>query len=221
MLKSILTIFSVLLLFNFTSFAQVGSNLNTNNVQAAFPYNDDAEDTTASYASWQRDAAQWQIKTVSSHSGSQAWVMQQGTGGYNYITLSSGINLSSAPDPYIQCWVRRSDGGGGYISLEASSDGGSTWKALIQPYFTGTSYTRVQASLFNYTQANILVRIGCYAPSGSYYLDDILIDNAPTPQSFVLLNPTNNGMELKWGQSTASDFGLYRIVISTNQGLLK
>ncbi len=71
--------------------------------------------------------------------------------------------------------------------------------------------------MFNYRGANTLVRIGCYAPYGTYYVDDILIDNAPTPQSFVLLNQTNNGMEVKWGQSTASDFSLYRIVLSTDQ----
>ena len=207
----------VFLLLNVSSFSQSGSSVNTSGVQVAFPLSDDAEDTTASYAMWSRDASQWQIKIVGSHSGSQAWVMQQATGSYNYITLSSGINLSAAPNPYIQCWVKRSDGAGGYISLEASSDGGSTWKALIQPNFTGNSYTRVQASLFNYTQNNILVRIGCYAPYGTYYLDDIIIDNAPTPQSFVLLNPTNNGLEVKWGQSTASDFGAYKIVLSTDQ----
>ena len=35
-----------------------------------------------------------------------------------------------------------------------------------------------------------------------YYLDDILIDNAPTPNR-LFTNPTNNGMKAKWGKSTA------------------
>ncbi len=205
-----------LFLFSFFTFISA-QNINVpSKVTAAFPFTDNAEDTTASYANWSRDASQWQVKIVGSHSGTQSWVMQQGSG-YNYITLSSGMNLSGTANPYIQCWVKRSDGNGGYISLEASSDGGSTWKALIQPNFTGSNYTRVQASLYNYRESNVLVRIGCYANYGSYYVDDILIDNAPTPQSFVLLNQTNNGMEVKWGQSTAADFGLYRIVLSTNQ----
>ncbi len=220
MLKSIFISLIIFLFFCIPSFSQQGSNLNTSDINAAFPFTDNAEDTTTSYAEWSRDASQWQVKIVGAHSGSQAWVMQQGSGGYNYITLSSGMNLSSAANPYLQCWVKRSDGQGGYISLEASSDGGSTWKALIQPNFTGSNYTRVQASLYNYRANNTLVRIGCYAPYGIYYVDDIIIDNAPTPQSFVLLNQTNNGMEIKWGQSTASDFSSYRIVLSTNQNVL-
>ncbi len=135
MLKSILTMFLILLFLSSYSFSQSGGNLSSDKVQVSFPFNDDAEDTTTSYANWDRDASQWQVKIVGSHSGTQAWVMQQGTGSYNYITLSSGLNLSSTPNPYLQCWVKRSDGQGGYISLEASSDGGSTWKALITTKF--------------------------------------------------------------------------------------
>ena len=70
--------------------------------------------------------------------------------------------------------------------------------------------------LSNFRQANVLVRIGCYAPyGGSYYIDDILIDNAPTPRALTLLTPTNNGMKVRWGISTAADFGSYRVVLST------
>jgi len=212
-----------LFLFSFFTFISA-QNINVpSKVTAAFPLFDDAEDTTASYAEWTRDASQWEIKTVNAKSGTQAWVMQGNNSGYNYLTLSSGMNLSNTPNPYIQCWVRRSDGGGGYILLDASTDGGSSWKPILnQYYFSGSPYTRIQGSLYNYRESNVLIRIGCYSNSGSYYVDDILIDNAPTPtQTFVMLNPTNNGMEVKWGQSTASDFGLYRIVLSTNQNVLK
>jgi hypothetical protein len=49
------------------------------------------------------------------------------------------------------------------------------------------------------------------------YIDDILIDNAPTPKALTLLTPTNNGMKVRWGISTAPDFGNYRVVLSTDQ----
>ncbi len=138
MFKSIFTTFLILLFYSSFSFSQSGNSLNTNKVQVSFPLSDDAEDTTTSYAKWTRDASQWQIKIVGAHSGSQAWVLQKGPGevnGYTYITLSSGMDLSSTPNPYVQCWVKRSDGQGGYISLQASSDGGTTWNNLIATKF--------------------------------------------------------------------------------------
>ncbi len=213
-----LNTFKLCMLLIFLSYSMVSAQ-KINKVTTAFPFFDNAEDTTASYANWTRDASQWLIKTVSSKSGTQAWVMQQ-KNAWSSLTLSSGMNLSSTPNPYLQCWVRTSDGGGGYIRIEASTDAGSSWGTILgQTYFSGSSYIRVQGSLYNYRESNILIRIGCYTGS-SIYVDDILIDNAPTPQSFVLLNPTNNGLEVKWGQSTASDFGFYRIVLSTNQNML-
>jgi hypothetical protein len=86
MRNTLIVLFLTFLLININTFSQSGGNLNTNNVQVAFPFTDDAEDTTTSYANWDRDASQWQVKIVGARSGTQAWVMQQGTGSYNYIT---------------------------------------------------------------------------------------------------------------------------------------
>ncbi len=214
-----LNTFKVCMLLIFLFYSLVSAQ-KINKVAVAFPFFDNCEDTTTSYANWTRDPNIWQIKIVTPHSGKQAWVMLPTAGQYDFITLSSGINLSSAPDPYVQFWARGNDGGGRYVKIDVSNDGGSTWTQLVNPYINGTTYTRIQASLYNYRQTNVLIRIGNYAPYGSCYFDDILIDNAPSPQSFVLLNGTNNGMEVKWGQSTAADFGLYRVVISTDPNVL-
>lgn len=51
----------------------------------------------------------------------------------------------------------------------------------------------------------------------NFYVDDIIIDEAPVPQPIILSNPTENGMNVHWNQSTALDFYRYRIIISTNQ----
>ena len=84
------------------------------------------------------------------------------------------------------------------------------------------SYVRFQVPLSNFRQANARIRIGCYAPYGStYYIDDILIDNAPTPQPIVLSLPQDNGMKLHWNQSTATDFYMYRIILSTDANACK
>lgn len=202
---------AVLFILSILSFAQNKTSV------ISFPFFDDVENTSASQGNWTADTLIWQIKTTTGHSGTQVWAMLPSAGSYNYLTLSSTMNLSGAANPYISFWAKKSDGGTGAFSIEASNDGGATWTALLQSSFSGTQYTRVQASLSNYKQNNVVIRLGCYAPYGNtYYIDDFLIDNAPVPQSLVLLTPTNNGMKVKWGISTATDFSYYRVVMSTD-----
>ncbi len=158
------------------------------------------------------------LKLANAHSGAQIWSLKPSGGSYNYLTLAGKMNLSSAANPYLSFWIKKSDGGTGALSIEASNDAGLTWTVLSQPSFSGTQYVWFETSLSNFRQANVLIRIGCYAPYGnSYYIDDVLIDNAPTPKALTLLTPTNNGMKVRWGISTAPDFGSYRVVLSNDQ----
>ena len=181
-----------------------------------FPFFDDVEIDTTSLNAW--IPGSFDLKLANAHSGAQVWSIKPSGGNYNYLTLSGKMNLSGAPNPYLSFWIKKADGGTGALSIEASNDGGLTWNTLAQPSFSGTQYVWFEASLSNYRQANVLVRIGCYSPYGSsYYIDDILIDNAPTPKPLTLLTPTNNGMKVRWGISTAPDFGSYRVVLSTDQ----
>ncbi len=182
----------------------------------SFPFFDDVETDTTSLNAWVPGS--FDLKLANAHSGAQVWSLKPSGGNYNYLTLSGKMNLSGAPNPYLSFWIKKADGGTGALSIEASNDGGLTWIVLSQPSFSGTQYIWYEASLSNFRQANVLVRIGCYAPYGnSYYIDDILLDNAPTPKALTLLTPTNNGMKVRWGISTAPDFGSYRVVLSTDQ----
>jgi hypothetical protein len=188
-----------------------------NGIQVAFPFFDDVETNATSSTYWERDTLVWKIQIANAHSGSQVWAMLPTTGSYNYLTLASDIDLSSTSNPYLSFWVRKADGGTGALSIEASNNGGTSWTVISQPSFNGALYVRYQVPLSNFRQANSRIRIGCYAPYGStYYVDDILIDNAPTPQPIVLSLPQDNGMKLHWTQSTATDFYLYRIILSTD-----
>ncbi len=208
---------ALIFLLQLIPFAQQGSNQSVNNIQVAFPFSDDVETNGTSSAYWQRDTLVWKIQITNAHSGSQVWAMLPTSGSYNYLTLASDIDLSATANPYLSFWVRKADGGGGYLSIEASNNGGTSWTAVLQPYFSGSLYTRFQIPLSNFRQANARIRIGGYAPSGgTYYIDDIIIDNAPTPQPVVLSLPTNNGMKVHLTQSTASDFYKYHVIISTD-----
>ena len=205
------------MLLQFLTVAQSNSPSSANNIQVAFPFYDDVETNATSSTYWDRDTLVWKIQIANAHSGSQVWAMLPTTGSYNYLTLASDIDLSSTSNPYLSFWVRKADGGTGALSIEASNNGGTSWTAVSQPSFNGALYVRFQIPLSNFRQANARIRIGCYAPYGStYYLDDILIDNAPLPQPIVLSLPQDNGMKLHWNQSTATDFYKYRIILSTD-----
>ncbi|MEN8193708.1 MAG: T9SS type A sorting domain-containing protein [Bacteroidota bacterium] len=209
MKKLVFLLFTSLLFLQFISFSSTQA-------QPAFPFFDDVEDSATTYANWDRDSSYWDIRITNAHSGQQVWALTPGfTDNYNFLTLSSPIDLSSASNPYIAFWIKTNDNNSGYVKVDISTDGGSTWTQLGNPSFSGALFTRFQFSLENYKQANILLRIGGYRYNRTYYVDDILIDNAPTPTYIIQSNPTNNGMKLTWGQSTAADFDKYKIVLST------
>lgn len=208
---------ALILLLNFPSLAQQDSPSSANNIQVAFPFSDNVETNAISTTYWQRDTTVWKIQIVNAHSGTQVWAMLPTGGSYNYLILASDIDLSLTSNPYLSFWIRKADGGTGALSIEASNDGGTSWTAISQPSFNGTLYVRFQVPLSNFRIANARVRIGCYAPYGStYYVDDILIDNAPTPQPLVSSLPQNNGMKVHWDQSTATDFFKYHVILSTD-----
>ncbi len=208
---------ALIFLLQLIPFAQQGSNQSVNNIQVAFPFSDNAENSATSKTYWDRDTTVWKIQITNAHSGSQVWAMLPTSGSYNYLSLASDMDLSATANPYLSFWIRKADGGTGALSIEASNNGGSTWTAVSQPSFSGAAYTHFQIPLSNFRQANARVRIGCYAPYGStYYVDDIIIDNAPTPQPLVLSLPQNNGMKVHLTQSTAADFYKYHVIVSTD-----
>jgi hypothetical protein len=210
-------IFLMILFVNGIIFSQPNSSDSPNGVQVSFPFFDNVENTTNSSSYWSRDTTIWKIQQGTAYSGTNMWAMLPTTGSYNYLTLASSIDLSSTQNPYMSMWVRKNDGGSGYLKIEVSTNSGTNWTSLLEPFFSGAQYTRFQVPLYNYKQASVLVRIGGYAPSGgTYLLDDIRIDNAPSPQPILLSSPTDNGMNVSWVQSTATDFYRYRIIISTN-----
>ena len=217
MVRFTMFLFTLMFMFYASSLPQINQLNSQSPASIAFPLYDNVENNATSSSYWTRDSTIWQIQIANAYSGSQVWAMLPSAGQYNYLTLSSSMNLSAAANPYIGLWIKKADGGSGYVSLEASSDAGTTWTPIIQPSFSGAAYTHLEASLSNFKQAAVLVRIGCYAPYGSTYLvDDIRVDNAPTPQPLVLSAPANNGMHFHWGQSTSANFYRYRVIFSTD-----
>ncbi len=202
----------------------------TAKAQTPFPFYDDVENDSLSHVWWKPDSATWNIALGTAHSGSAAWKYIPTTTTYQWLTLAGTLNLSSASNPYLSFWIRETQTlntfyDNYFYKVQVSNDGGTTWIDLIGEtnavaYNNSLPWTRLQASLATYRQPNVLIRIGVRHASSSYsaptfLIDDVLIDNAPTPTYVTLTNAANNGMKISWGQSTASDFANYRIVLST------
>lgn len=154
-------------------FPQAPDNFIPENIEVAFPFYDDVEDTATSSSYWTRDQSIWKILAANAHSGTNVWAMLPATGTYKYLTLSSSINLSSTVNPYILLWTRKADGGTGSIAIEVSTNGGTNWTVIREGSYNGNQYTKFQASLLNYRQSNVLIRIGCYVPYGNTYFAKI------------------------------------------------
>lgn len=176
------------------------------------PLFDDVEVDSTSKKYW--TAGQFEIKSANAYSGAQVWSLSPAGGSYNYLTLSGVMNLTNAPNPFINFWVKKANSGAGYVAVEASNDGGATWTRLKEPYFSGATYVQISASLLNYRQQNVLIRLGGYSPSGdTYYFDDITIAdstgwtgvdelNGITPTEFELSqnypNPFNPSTTIRY-----------------------
>jgi hypothetical protein len=194
--------------------------------QLPYPFFDDVENDSLSNSYWKPDSATWSIVRLIAHSGTGAWKCSPTSGNYAWLTLKKEINLSQALNPGFSLWITQlatGDAARGFYKVQISTDNGTSWSDIIGE--TATSgllpWTQLTASLERYKGLKILIRIGVrdhtgYAGTPTYYIDDIVIDDAPVPTYVRLSDATNNGMKISWGQSSASDFYRYRLVISTD-----
>jgi hypothetical protein len=194
--------------------------------QLPYPFFDDVENDSLSNSYWKPDSATWSIVRLIAHSGTGAWKCSPTSGNYAWLTLKKEIDLSQALNPGFSLWITQlatGDAARGFYKVQISTDNGASWSDIIGE--TATSgllpWTQLTASLERYKGLKILIRIGVrdhtgYAGTPTYYIDDIVIDDAPVPTYVRLSDATNNGMKISWGQSSASDFYRYRLVISTD-----
>ena len=194
--------------------------------QLPYPFFDDVENDSLSNSYWKPDSATWSIVRLIAHSGTGAWKCSPTSGNYAWLTLKKEIDLSQALNPGFSLWITQlatGDAARGFYKVQISTDNGASWSDIIGE--TATSgllpWTQLTTSLERYKGLKILIRIGVrdhtgYAGTPTYYIDDIVIDDAPVPTYVRLSDATNNGMKISWGQSSASDFYRYRLVISTD-----
>ena len=215
MVKAILTATLVFLILSLPIEAQI-----------QYPFFDDVEVDSISNSYWKPDSATWAIVTVTAHSGSKAWKFVPTTGNYAWLSLKGEIDLSLAPNPYFSLWIMQTslgDASRGFYKVQISTDNGTSWSDLIGETATSGQmiWTQRTVSLEQYKGFKILIRIGVRDHTGyggypTYYIDDIILDDAPMPTYVRLSDATGNGMRISWGQSSASDFYRYRLVISTD-----
>jgi hypothetical protein len=181
----------------------------------SFPLSIDVEDSSSLASKFILGGVKRSNVGGNAHSGD--YVIESKGPFYNYLYLGNTMNILTAPNPYISFWYKGVNGGS-YVHLQVSTDGGANWNQVDSWTAANANWTRVQVNINNYKSNQFMMRLyfPAYYNTGSTYIDDILIDNAPSPKTVTLSSATNNGMTISWGTSSAGDFRHYNVQISNS-----
>ena len=159
------------------------------------------------------DTYRWYVNSSASsaHSGSKYAYL---VGSYSYSAgarlKTPAISLSSTKDAKVSFWLKNSTATNGDFSLYVSTDGGATYtqNPLCQHVLTGNTWTLYEFSLAAWRGETIkLVFEGVPGISTTYYyyLDDILVEDAPTcqnPKDSYISGLTGTSATLNWALDT-------------------
>lgn len=164
----------------------------------------------------------WALNTAQSHSPTHSFAYAPYSANADAsLTLSVPLNLSSSPVCILSYWQRYDvENGYDFVSVEASSDNGTSWQPISSWTGTNLSWTQQTFDITNYTngsaQAKVRFRLtsdGSVQNTG-YWVDDIQFtdycgslvgithNGTGTPKVFALgqnyPNPFNPGTSIKF-----------------------
>jgi len=190
-----------------------------------YPFEDNFEEQNANWIS-----SSWGRYSGDPHSG--IWAMADSPEGnmadwvHNGLTLRGTLNLLAAASPRLSFWYKFDAAGEDYLCVYVSTDGGRNWTRLWQfgGYSDQNNWTRVELDLSPYRSSNVAIRFQVedrnYGDGNGAWLDDILIDDAPS--AVDLYEPADveeHSLTLSWSASDAPDFLRYRLYRSTSSGI--
>jgi len=193
----------------------------------AYPFSDNFE---AGLESWIANGG-WGLTTAQYASPNHAVTDSPGTFYTNStdaaLTLASSINLSGAVRPAPQFYHKYAiEPGYDFALVEVSTNNGVTWINPPLASYTGNlgAMTREQLDLSPYAgSANVRIRFRLVTDDSvvmdGWYVDDVLIAEAPAPGTLAATQTNRNSVALAWTQSTEPGFAAYRLYRSLSPGV--
>jgi hypothetical protein len=146
------------------------------------------------------------------------------------LTLNGTLNLSNHPNAQLTFWLRGHLNTYSYFRAQVSADGGLNWAELgavnvDNGYNNDGTWVRKQASLAAYANQIIRLRLMTaeawgYAPDSDIWVDNVVIEDVPTPVTLTSLTPHLKTVDLNWTASTLGDaFKRYEVYRSTAAGV--
>jgi len=188
-------------------------------VTGAYPFSDNIE---AGLGNWIANGG-WGLTTAQYASPTHAVTDSPGTFYTNNtdaaLTLASSINLSGAVRPALQFYHKYAiEPGYDFALVEVSTNNGVTWINPPLASYTGNlgAMTREQLDLSPYAgSANVRIRFRLVTDDSvvmdGWYVDDVLIAEAPAPVTLAATQTNRNSVALAWRQSTEPGFAAYRL----------
>lgn len=172
----------------------------------------------------------WAISNEDYKSPSHAWSDSPG-GNYadgiasQALTLAAALNLATATNPVLSFHHRYDLAAGDTLSVEVSTNLGSSWTELAT-YTSGTlPWKQVRLPLSAYAgQASVLVRFrvttNASANADGWHVDDVSVAEAPAMMPAPAIDQiSSHSMRLNWNVSAALPFSHYAIHRSTSPGV--
>ncbi len=143
------------------------------------------------------------------------------------LTLAGSIGLVGATRPALSFFHQYAlETGYDFGRVEVSTNGGATWLPTPLAAYTGNlgTMSREQLDLSAYTgQANVRIRFRLVTDSSvvmdGWYVDDVLIAQAPPPVTLSATMTNRNSAALAWTASAAPDFAAYRLYRAMSPGV--
>jgi len=143
------------------------------------------------------------------------------------LTQATSLNLGGTVRPALSFQHQYAlEAGYDFGLVEVSLDGGASWVSPALARYTGNlgAMTREQLDLSAYAgAANFRVRFRLVTDSSvvmdGWYVDDVLIAEAPAPVTLSATQTNRNSVALAWTQSGAPDFAAYRLYRSLAPGV--
>ncbi len=190
-----------------------------------FPFFEDMESEDFMETNW--IASTWGKYNADMYNGNACFAdTPSGNGGtyvYSDLVLRGRLDFSDAQNPHLSFWQRYHSHKDYRNYVYISTNNGNSWSNIYNVYGTLNDWQRIQLDLSQYKglpEMSIMFRTYGHSSYDGWYLDDILISDAPLNVNLEApFNITEHSMAIQWSENQDNDFAQYEIYRSQSAGV--